>query len=423
VISSGNIPQIEEILYRVGLGAGDVKNVIDKSMNRNGNLDLVRFAKALSMEFSGPVQGKHLAGFMECYNMKTGSATVNPVEINPELETLTLNFSRAETSGAQSRAKQEISALLVERGVPSQEIKTFLETLNIGFSRSVLKGMTFLDNTENSNQALSILRGGKGCGNRSELHERAIEILHGDRLMAAKDTGRSWYQQSDEKQTLFESLASSNKKAKIELFNQLSEARTLETSKNTSQEKSSSNQRFGHLSKEVAGADFMVMKAESSVSKSALISQVRDQFNFPQPLPKIFDRMIFMIRTGEQRGRIMINPPDLGRLDMDITYKQGHLQANLSAESLVVKEMIDANLNQLKQELAGQGFVVDKFDVMVGLNNREFKDGDSSNSNSKDQKRPSSGNSPRLGDGSIDNGDNIVKRSITSGLYQIDVHV
>ena len=81
-----------------------------------------------------------------------------------------------------------------------------------------------------------------------------------------------------------------------------------------------------------------------------------------------------MIRGGEQKGTLHISPPELGRLDLDLVIKNGHLQANLSAENPAVKEIIESNLNQLKQQLADQGFVVEKFEVMVGQDGRSFRD-------------------------------------------------
>ena len=79
-----------------------------------------------------------------------------------------------------------------------------------------------------------------------------------------------------------------------------------------------------------------------------------------------------MIRGGEQKGRIHISPPELGRLDIDLVIKQGHLQAQLRAENPQVKELLDANLGQLKQQLADSGLVIDRFDVMIGLEQNPF---------------------------------------------------
>ncbi len=51
------------------------------------------------------------------------------------------------------------------------------------------------------------------------------------------------------------------------------------------------------------------------------------------------------------------------------------MQANVTTENPVVKEIIEANMNQLKQQLADQGFIVEKFEVMVGQNDQRSRDG------------------------------------------------
>ena len=150
-----------------------------------------------------------------------------------------------------------------------------------------------------------------------------------------------------------------------------------------------------------------------------LVKQGNQNPNLPQPLPKVLDRMIWMIRAGEQKSSIRIHPPELGRLDLDLAIKNGHLQANLSAESTMVKEVIEANLNQLKQHLNAQGLIVDSFEVMVGLNDRRFKDGELWSGN-----RRNASSSKR----SIASGNASVITKEPSGrpvdhMYQIDVHV
>jgi flagellar hook-length control protein FliK len=76
----------------------------------------------------------------------------------------------------------------------------------------------------------------------------------------------------------------------------------------------------------------------------------------PQPLPKIAEKMLMMFRAGEYQSRLQITPPELGRLDIDLTIKNGHVQANLSAENSAVKEIIEANLNQLNTAVEQPGF-------------------------------------------------------------------
>ena len=102
------------------------------------------------------------------------------------------------------------------------------------------------------------------------------------------------------------------------------------------------------------------------------IHTAKNAVALPDPLPKVLDKMAWMAQSGEQKGTIHVSPPELGRLDLEVVIKQGHLQANLSAENPQVKEIIEANMGQLKQHLTDLGFVVDRFDVMVGLEDRSF---------------------------------------------------
>ena len=114
----------------------------------------------------------------------------------------------------------------------------------------------------------------------------------------------------------------------------------------------------------------------------------------------------------------MIHPPELGRLDLDLSIKQGHLQAHLSAESTVVKELIEANLNHLRQQLSDQGLVVDKFEVMLGLNDQKSADNRDGMSDEKRFSRSTKGGQtpPVSATDDEEKQDNLI-----TDLYQIDV--
>ena len=126
-----------------------------------------------------------------------------------------------------------------------------------------------------------------------------------------------------------------------------------------------------------------------------------------------------MAQSGERKGILHISPPELGRLDLEVVVSQGRLQANMSAESHQVKEMIEANLSQLRQQLADQGFVVDRIEVKVGLDERRFSDG--KEPFFKGRKRSDS----RTLEGDIEEGGRIheIRPLDWRGLHEIDVHV
>ena len=122
----------------------------------------------------------------------------------------------------------------------------------------------------------------------------------------------------------------------------------------------------------------LVGLASQNISKISegvdLKTRAKTAASLPDPLPKIFDRMVVMIKNGEQTGKLIIQPPELGKIDINLTIKDGHIQANLSAENYAVKQIIETNLNQLKQQLTDQGLIVEQFNVSVGSQHRQFQE-------------------------------------------------
>ena len=166
-----------------------------------------------------------------------------------------------------------------------------------------------------------------------------------------------------------------------------------------------------------------VLAAYPETAKAALetapAQQTRPSTGLPHPLPRILDRMVWMIRGGEQRSRIYISPPELGRLDIELSVKQGgHIQASLGTETLAVKELIESSLTQLRQQLADHGLSVEKFDVMVGLADRDFS-GDETRSGAWQDEGPKKRRAGAKGARK--------EKELSSvpelGRYQIDMHV
>jgi flagellar hook-length control protein FliK len=124
--------------------------------------------------------------------------------------------------------------------------------------------------------------------------------------------------------------------------------------------------------KEVLPGEGSIVRLQKEGPEAASIQTAKNALSLPEPLPKVLDKMMWMAQSGEQKGTIQISPPELGRLDLDLVIRQGHLQAHLSAENSQVKEIIEANMGQLKQQLTDLGLVVDRFDVMVGLEDRSL---------------------------------------------------
>jgi len=106
-------------------------------------------------------------------------------------------------------------------------------------------------------------------------------------------------------------------------------------------------------------------------------STLRAPVVLPEPLPRILDRMVWMVQGGVQKTTVELSPPELGRIQLNLVIENGQIRAMMGTESPMVKELIEANLSQLRTQLEAQGFSVQSFEVMVGLNQHERPDHES----------------------------------------------
>jgi len=70
---------------------------------------------------------------------------------------------------------------------------------------------------------------------------------------------------------------------------------------------------------------------------------------------------------GNQREfNIRLDPPSLGTVRMNVTSSGDMVRTTIVAENQMVKQVIEGNLNQLKDSITSQGLKVDSFTVLVG---------------------------------------------------------
>ena len=68
---------------------------------------------------------------------------------------------------------------------------------------------------------------------------------------------------------------------------------------------------------------------------------------------------------------IKLKPDNLGKVTMQISVENGNISAKFLAESQKVKEILESNMQELKDQLAKQGMAVQEMSVSVGNDNRE----------------------------------------------------
>ena len=429
LIHSRDIPRVEELLLKMGLGVGEVKEIIEKSLNQNGELAMDRLSASLGKFFHGSISERELISLLEHLNIKARPQVMDNRGIGPDLKKELQHFSETISQDIQKKIKQNIAGLLREKGIPPQEVKSFLETLTVDSTRSLLykPDSPAIESTALLNRV--VIRS-QSEWNKGGWKEKILEILNKENLLSAKDTNRNWFQgEGTIRLNLAEILKQGEKGAKITFAHSIPATRQKEHVEIIMNQGGKVEQEIGQKSgdkhhikeglqvKDGLAGDF-TLKMDREIWKGGPVNHIRNTSNMPAPLPKILDRMIWMIRAGEQRGRILIHPPELGRLDLDMVIKQGHLQIQLGAENGLVKDLIEAHLSQLRQQLTEQGFIVDKFEVTVGLGDRRFPEGDA---RMADRRK---GHSPKKSNTKADDLP-VQTESIrsTNNLYQIDLQV
>ena len=86
---------------------------------------------------------------------------------------------------------------------------------------------------------------------------------------------------------------------------------------------------------------------------------------FQEVAGQIMDGASNMLLKGSSRIVITLEPPNLGTLNMDVRVQHDMVRMVLTADNHEIKQVLNANLDQLKTALQGQGLNIDRFDVLV----------------------------------------------------------
>ncbi|ABZ84783.1 flagellar hook-length control protein flik, putative [Heliomicrobium modesticaldum Ice1] len=96
--------------------------------------------------------------------------------------------------------------------------------------------------------------------------------------------------------------------------------------------------------------------------------------------------------------RIQLKPEFLGKLNLNLSVENGIVSVRFAAENLQVRQMLESNLNQLKQSLEEQGLRFDRVEVDVG------RQGSDSHHGAGDSRQSSSARWESLGGGRTNEG-------------------
>ena len=80
-------------------------------------------------------------------------------------------------------------------------------------------------------------------------------------------------------------------------------------------------------------------------------------------LEQVSGGTIELFRTGGGRVRLSLNPPELGGIDLDLIVDRNGVKLILTSESGEVRNVMQANMDQLRSSLHDQG--MNRFDIQI----------------------------------------------------------
>ncbi len=116
-----------------------------------------------------------------------------------------------------------------------------------------------------------------------------------------------------------------------------------------------------NLEKEISVSE---IKQDRTGNFKQLFEQYQEISN--KILNKVDNVIKYMATKGTEAVSIRLQPPELGKIHIELTVKDNSIHAKIHTENIAVKEVILTNLDQLKSGIENNGFNINKLDVEVG---------------------------------------------------------
>lgn len=397
VIASRDVPQFQEVLFKMGLGVAQVQSLTENSDDGAGNILLKKVCSELPGQLSaagspitltGPVSQKAVVHLLSEFGIQCKSEKVSQTINSKELLPLMKDYAAASSEDAQEKIKSTLADILGNKGIAPQKVKSFLEGMTVEYAKSVARTETAQDQKPATAAEVGLWNGivlkAQHETKEEPWTEKILAILKESPKGAERGTGNTTPAQDKDLQSLVSQLMGKEDAG----------GKTLPGKTSSLVTSGEGPEAFKEVLKTTAEkpgegqSNFTAAMASASTDPNAGSGKVQTATQgteTPNPVladhtlngssaSKILNRMQWMVEAGQQKARIQLSPPDLGHIDIQLVVDQGHLRASLGTESMHVKEMIQSNLGQLKQQLSQMGFAVDEFNVHVGMDNRRSRD-------------------------------------------------
>ena len=116
----------------------------------------------------------------------------------------------------------------------------------------------------------------------------------------------------------------------------------------------------------------LVSVAKEHLSES--VQNVSGAFDLYDIATQIIDQVKLQIRPDNTRMELQLNPENLGKVELEITSKNGELSAKLNVQNDQVKEAVESQMQVLRETLEAQGLKVENIEVTVAEFGFRFQD-------------------------------------------------
>ncbi len=104
---------------------------------------------------------------------------------------------------------------------------------------------------------------------------------------------------------------------------------------------------------------------EITTGNSNEVTRTHMNVSRPDIMSQLSDRLVDLYHIGGHSAKIRLQPDELGHLHIDLSVVDDSIKAIVTVEEGSVKDIIEANMDMLVEELKGAGLSVDQFTVNI----------------------------------------------------------
>lgn len=104
---------------------------------------------------------------------------------------------------------------------------------------------------------------------------------------------------------------------------------------------------------------------QTSFNADGKIVMVNENVNSSSIEPRVLINQVAKSVNGPGRVKISLTPPHLGTLNMDVLVKNNKVQIIIQAENNDVRQILQSNVETLKNALSSQGLIADSISVII----------------------------------------------------------